>query len=308
MLRPSALSTANNSNSNNNNDKKKNDGRNTGNGRPTYDKYKKSRSSYVHSFKIFILCSASFLFSVTVRNNIMLPTNINPLNTVDLNKYDTSKTTLNSIQVPSNVNLKSASTSDSFSETTAVANLINRAKLHEQHCNSIGLTFDDNKDYSEIGLNNHTAHLKQWGFLKAVRTYEAAKDTKKNDYPYECRLPPEIECQETHFTVVFMAYNPDRLQKMMNQIKKMLTASTDDDFSKIVAEVVIVWNGSRDINETDLGKKLIELGQSLPLRISYPLKEGFRNDLLNRYHPRLQIKTKAIMYYGKCTSRVLATS
>lgn len=137
--------------------------------------------------------------------------------------------------------------------------------------------------------NNHTAHLKQWGFLDVV---SKIGNTSDNDYPYQCKLPPENECQEDQFTVVFMAYNPDRLRKMMNQIKTLLT-----EFSKIVAEVVIVWNGSRTVEETTVGRQLIIMCSKLQVRISYPLKSGFPNDLLNRYHPRLNIKTKAIMYY-----------
>ena len=141
-------------------------------------------------------------------------------------------------------------------------------------------------------MNNHTAHLPHFGILNAVQNYQST--TQHNDYPYTCQLPPEYECEETQFTVIFMAYNPDRLTQMYNQIRKMLTGP---EFSKLIREVVIVWNGDREVEETPLGKTLVELQHSLPVRISYPLKHGFPNDLLNRYHPRLNIQTKAIMYY-----------
>jgi hypothetical protein len=133
--------------------------------------------------------------------------------------------------------------------------------------------------------------LSQFGYLKA---FEGYNKKRQDTYPYKCHLPPETECDEKQFTVIFMAYNPDRLQKMFSQIKKMLSGP---DFASLVAEVIIVWNGEREIEETQLGQTMVQYTQNHPLRISYPLKAGFPNDLLNRYHPRLEVKTKAIMYY-----------
>jgi hypothetical protein len=163
--------------------------------------------------------------------------------------------------------------------------LIDRAIEMQQHCQQI------NTDHQlDLKQNNHTAHLGQFGILKAIEAYKA----NPTPYPYTCQVPPENECGETQFTVIFMAYNPDRLQKLYNQILKMLT---DGEFSKLVREVIVVWNGERHVEETKLGKSMLDLGGELPFRISYPLKAGFPNDLMNRYHPRLEVKTKAIMYY-----------
>ena len=209
----------------------------------------------------------------------------------------TSRASASASAPASAIDLKAtlSSGSDRSSETTAFANIVNRTMQHQQHCKSIGLSTEQEKDFSKLTFNNHTAHLPQFGFLDAVRNYQATDPNDINNaYPYQCLLPPENECGETQFTVIFMAYNPDRLQKLSNQIKTMLT---DSDFSKIIAEVIVVWNGERHIGETNLGKKLVELGKTLPLRISYPLKAGFPNDLMNRYHPRLEVKSKAIMYY-----------
>jgi hypothetical protein len=172
--------------------------------------------------------------------------------------------------------------------------LVNRALLHQQHCQAIGLV--DHEDHS--GVNNHTAHLTQFGILEAVRHYQEQprNNERQAEYPYTCALPPETECEESQFTVIFMAYNPDRLQKLYNQIHKMLT---DAEFAPLVREVVVVWNGERHVDETTMGQTLVDLANKskLPVRISYPLLDGFPNDLMNRYHPRLQVTTKAIMYY-----------
>jgi len=277
MLRPLALSSAATNTVINNLSYDDNSGSSN------YDKYSKNRLPYSSKIYIVIVFVALLFFGMVVRNNIMFNANVPDVH-------------MNTSMSIAQTNLNSQPASDRSSASAAFSTVVNRAIQHKQHCSSIGLSTAEDKDYSELRLNNHTAHLKQWGILDAVRSYEAVdqKHTKKNNYPYQCQLPPENECQETHFTVIFMAYNPERLQKMMTQIKKMLSES---DFSKMVAEVVIVWNGARDIDETDLGRKLVELGQTLPLRISYPLKAGFPNDLMNRYHPRLQVKTKAIMYY-----------
>lgn len=179
-------------------------------------------------------------------------------------------------------------------ETTAFVNVLNRTRHNKQRCQSLATISNANKD-EIMNKNNHTAHLSPFGFLDAMSNYEKS-DPKIIDssYPYNCELPPESECGETQFTVIFMAYNPDRLENLSREIKKMLT---DPEYSKMVAEVIVVWNGERHVDETALGKKLLDFEKTLPFRISYPLKAGFPNDLLNRYHPRLEVRTKGILYY-----------
>ena len=163
--------------------------------------------------------------------------------------------------------------------------LLDRALLNQEHCKDIGLV--DAEDHSKLMVNNHTAHLPHFGILNAFTQHN------HDQYPYQCEIPPDFECQERQFTVIFMAYNPDRLDKLVSQIKTM----TSGPFAEYVAEVIVVWNGSREVEETAKGKELVDLQETRPFRISYPLKAGFPNDLMNRYHPRLEVKTKAIMYY-----------
>lgn len=112
---------------------------------------------------------------------------------------------------------------------------------------------------------------------------------------WKCELPHRRECTETQFTVVFMAYNPDRLQKTFKEMKKMLT---DEKWKTLVHEVVLVWNGPRDVDENDQGKEMLEFAKTNSLRVTYPLKMGFPNDLMNRYHPDVvNVTTKAILFY-----------
>lgn len=172
--------------------------------------------------------------------------------------------------------------------------MIRRAQIHQQHCQALGL----NKVKNFQGFNDHDVHLTQYGFLDYLQQYQQQHGDQyhkdASSYPYTCQLPPEHECTETQFTVVFMAYNPDRLKKMYNQIVTMINTN---EFHGLVKEVVVVWNGERHVEETPLGQQLVDLTQTQPVRISYPLQAGFPNDLFNRYHPRLAITTKAIMYY-----------
>ncbi|KAG7369819.1 glycosyl transferase family 64 protein [Nitzschia inconspicua] len=229
-----------------------------------------------------LLCVTSFVLGMIVRNNMVF--------------VDTTKESLDpsrgapgiTVRRNSVVSQSSAEALPFSSENAAFAAIRDRAITHQQHCHSIGLS--QAEDFQKLQLNNHTAHLPQSGIIQAIDNYVPDKEA----YSYECELPPETECDETQFTVIFMAYNPDRLDKLLDQIKKMLT---HPEFKSLVAECLIVWNGERHVDETPLGKELVNFGKSHALRISYPLTAGFPNDLMNRYHPRLEVKTKSIMYY-----------
>mmetsp|Transcript_8565 Transcript_8565/g.24636 ORF Transcript_8565/g.24636 Transcript_8565/m.24636 type:complete len:607 (+) Transcript_8565:174-1994(+) len=220
--------------------------------------------------------------------------------------------TLSKASFTSTANIQSDAFPDPFQR------VLDRAYLHAHHCHSIdssmAVSADAHVPVDKLSsssssspsplYNNHTAHLPPFGIISALEKYKAevsgtttasasSSDAFKS-YPYQCQLPPEYECDETKFTVIFMAYNPDRLDKMYNQALKFVK---DPEFAPYVQEVLIVWNGARDVEETNLGQALVDATKQYPIRISYPLKAGFPNDLMNRYHPRLQVQTKAIMYY-----------
>ena len=202
----------------------------------------------------------------------------------------------------------------------ALDDMIRRAQTKRRHCTALGMTQQQQQQQGDeelrqgqqqqlLLLQDPTVHLKPFGFLDFLEhTYpklepassssSLSSSSSSEQYPYECVLPPEEECEETQFTVIFMAYNPSRLQKLYNQILKMTnTRSPENEFSMLVKEVVVVWNGERRVEETPLGQALVDLTKTRSVRIEYPLKAGFPNDLFNRYHPRLGITTKAIMYY-----------
>jgi hypothetical protein len=187
----------------------------------------------------------------------------------------------------------------------AYADVLYRAKEMEGHCR--GLQTPENfkgfdKSFSVLfrkGKNETPealAALPTFGIIDDVEGYVTPSfdaDNKK----WKCAKPNHKECQEENFTVVFMAYNPDRLKTALDQIRTMLEG---DDWKGVVRECVIVWNGERSLSESDIGNRTLAYAAdpSTSLRIVYPLRMGLPNDLMNRYHPDVvQPRTKALLYY-----------
>lgn len=188
----------------------------------------------------------------------------------------------------------------------ALQSVLDRARHYQSHCQHVVTqeqewAQEDNQHPKKAAVNVSrltSVDLPAFGIVQALESYAQADehDSDKDKYEYTCQLPPETECQETQVTVIFMGYNPDRLQMMKHQIHSMLHFS---DWQALVYEVVLVWNGPRQIQESSVGKTLLNYQTTHPtkFRIFYPLLEGFPNDLMNRYHPRFRIQTKAILFY-----------
>ena len=158
--------------------------------------------------------------------------------------------------------------------------------------------------------NMSVAALPAFGILNDIENYnnQNEQDTdndNKNSAQWQCQVPPSTSCEETHMTVVFMAYNPDRLDKTLQQIQKMLI--TEPQWQTIVQQVILVWNGERHIQ--DGGEHVLQFQKENPdtFHIVYPIQDlGLPNDLMNRYHPDLILPyttektkrpTKALLYY-----------
>jgi hypothetical protein len=176
-----------------------------------------------------------------------------------------------------------------------------RAVAFSQSCQNLQQTFTGFDTRSILPFHNDTvASLPSFGIMDALlQEAEKKKKQEKEIWP-ACTLPPSTECDERQFTVVFMAYNPDRLGITFQQIKTLLSP----EFQNMVYEIILVWNGERHVDESKEGRTLLEyIREKHPVRIVYPLKMGLPNDLFNRYHHDvLQIQnksttTKAILYY-----------
>jgi len=180
--------------------------------------------------------------------------------------------------------------------------ILERAKQHTDQCQSLEKHFSGFDTRSILPFHNDTvASLPAFGIVDDIQNYFESPppaDATTAKWPV-CELPPKTECHEKQLSVIFMAYNPDRLGVTLKEIKKLLDP---DAFQNLVHEVILVWNGERHIDESATGKELLEYASSPnnnnPVRIVYPLQMGFPNDLMNRYHPEVvQPKTKALLYY-----------
>jgi len=172
--------------------------------------------------------------------------------------------------------------------------VLERAKHMQQHCNELGLADVDQTEI--LKRANVTADLPAFGLIHALESYRPK--TAKEANQWNCQLPPETECDETQFTVVFLGYRPDRLSAFKSQARRMIFEN-EDTWSGQIKEVILVWNGDRELTETKLGLTILKWAKDpeINFRIFYPLKEGFPNDLMNRYHPRFNIQTKGILFY-----------
>ena len=183
--------------------------------------------------------------------------------------------------------------------------VLERARSMQQKCTKLSSRGLDLSTSTWV-RNETFASLPSLGIIEALETWKETPDHPEademlidvEDTPdnWQCQLPPETECDETMLTVIFMAYNPDRLRDLLQQVKVFLY---DTQWKTLVAEVVLVWNGDRPVDESKMGQELLNLGKTLPFRVVYPLRRGLENDLMNRYHPsvvRVE-QTKAILYY-----------
>jgi hypothetical protein len=172
--------------------------------------------------------------------------------------------------------------------------VLERAKQKRDGCQNLDDHFDGfDTNYEHIwGKENQTlATLPAFGIINALESFSFDSMEKK----WQCEMPPETECDESQLTVIFMAYNPDRLGVTLNEIRKLLSRAV---FQTIVKECVLVWNGPRSVDESKEGRELLEFSKTNALRVVYPLQMGFPNDLMNRYHPDVvKVTTKALLYY-----------
>lgn len=119
----------------------------------------------------------------------------------------------------------------------------------------------------------------------------------RGDYPM-CELPPTLSCEVEKYSLILMSHTVSdnmRLGKLKNGIK---------DFAQRpeTAEIILVWNSEKEVllnSDKSDAKLIVEWNndESHPLRIFFSLENGLGNNLLNRYHPMLQPKQEAIMYF-----------
>jgi hypothetical protein len=170
--------------------------------------------------------------------------------------------------------------------------VLDRAIQMRDRCNGLGLPL-----VARGSDSRNSTDLPDFGIIQALSNYRPVTTTQHQQWQ-QCNLPPETECDAQRFTVIFMGYRPDRLRKMKTQLLLMTTSS---EWSDLIEEAILVWNGERELTESQDGQEIAALAEDTTtarrFRIFFPLKEGFPNDLFNRYHPRFNISTEAILFY-----------
>jgi hypothetical protein len=102
------------------------------------------------------------------------------------------------------------------------------------------------------------------------------------------------ECGETQFsTVIFMAHNPECLPKFYNPIHKMLT---NTEFICSTCHGRLEWQTTAKWRKPSWDKHSWSWPQPIRIPTLTPRPKSksesarrFSNDLMNRYHPRLDI-------------------
>ena len=211
----------------------------------------------------------------------------------------------------SNINGSSIDIEDpSRHERVAFESIIQRVKWTKNQCESTPLdqrhtvkkeikTATDLPMLPEGGV---AIALEKW--LKDNPIYSFSTSNNDNDHP-TCYIPPNKSCHVTTYTLIIMSHTTERLQAFMDPLRSMI------DSWPGLTEVIIVWNSPRDTltsattSNNNNGKdkryanELLQWNKNTthPLRIFFALENGLSNNLLNRYHPSLQPKNEAVMYF-----------
>lgn len=180
--------------------------------------------------------------------------------------------------------------------------IVGRARAYQDFCFHLNHSSTTNtKKASSFPHNNVTidAKLPAHGILQVLASWKPSSASSTSPHEsWKCQLPPETECQETQVTAVYMSHKADKLDLMVVNLQQKLLEPV---WSALIKEIILVYNGPRSTLTTHrLGQKLIWLATQYPtrFRIFYALEQpGFSNHLMNRYHPMLNVTTKAILYY-----------
>ena len=160
--------------------------------------------------------------------------------------------------------------------------------------NPLSKTKDDNNNNGSSNNNN-----------------EDKSSPASSSYP-TCYLPPTKSCHVSTYTLIIMSHTTARLHDFMTPLATMVQSWPG------LTEIIVVWNSPRDTltkvahdNQSNTKKKHKEIKEqeyasqllawdsntTHPLRIFFSLEHNLTNNLLNRYHPLLQPKNEAIMYF-----------
>lgn len=201
------------------------------------------------------------------------------------------------------VPIKSSIVGD-VSEEAAFSNMSERAKQSEATCHKI-----EEYNRGDVNVKVRTAStdvkfLPEFGISTAIE-----KSLKDKNVPSwgQCKLPPTKACDSDKVSVILMAYNEEGL----TNIVKGLGCCKDSTLypRRYIDELILVWNGPNreSLESTKSGKTLkskIESGE-LPMRFFVSSENGLENNLLNRYHPLVNPRNEAVLFFGMLFSYLI---
>ncbi|KAL7467775.1 hypothetical protein ACHAXS_008014 [Conticribra weissflogii] len=216
---------------------------------------------------------------------------------------------------------------DASHERSVFQSIIDRVEWTKQLCavipsdqkNTLKNPFQPITDLPMLTEGGVGPTLQKWLRDNPLSSDENDKDANNDaskTYP-TCHLPPSTSCNTSTYTLIMMSHTTARLHDFMNPLFVMMETWPG------LTEVIIVWNSpretltsvaentdiptpnkkkadqNREIQEQQYASQLLQWhnNSTHPLRIFFSLENGLENNLLNRYHPLLQPKNEAIMYF-----------
>ena len=195
-------------------------------------------------------------------------------------------------------------------ETEVFKSVIERVKWTEEQCNSVPEHHVDTltkslqpaTDLPPLPEGGVAVALERWLNDKDNQqpSEEATTNNGDDDVYPTCYLPPQKSCDVSTYTLVIMSHTTERLEAFMDPLANMVNSWPG------LTEIIIVWNSPRttltsvsDEKQRQYAIKLLswDTDPNHPLRIFFSLEEGLANNLLNRYHPKIQPKNEAVFYF-----------
>lgn len=180
-----------------------------------------------------------------------------------------------------------------YSLPLGLKSLLDRAKQMKGICNTIN-------PLAKATLNE--IDLPSLGVIDDLSSYRPKDEQEFQNW--QCTLPPSQSCHLEKFSVIFLGFNPNRLGDVKRQMRTMMQRP---QYREMIEEIILVWNNPEPINKTAIGSELYqrslrnhtEFDVNSPniFRIFYPVELGFSSSLINRYHPMIKPKSKALLYY-----------
>jgi len=179
-------------------------------------------------------------------------------------------------------------------ESNIFRKIMERSASITQHCHD--LPEHHKGEPTPKDFDTGVPPLPESGVHKAMKSWLEGTQ-ERGDYPI-CYIPPSKSCDVDTFSVILMSHTVEddvRLRTMRQGINAIANF-------KGTEEIILVWNADRKILEESEKKNAQVLvkwnkDESHPLRIFYSLENGLHNNLLNRYHPSVNPKSEAIVYF-----------